>query len=230
MVLQYGAFLCVCAPLGLWFQVYAGMRFDQPLGFVFSNLNKRLYTGDHSLWARFGITFDLSEYFSSLFCRPFDGNYNLFSYALKSSIFGEFFYTQGEGFAAVSLLIAYMVAAFLAIGLVWCVILWVKDCKNPDGVFYKKPPVCHKDLLFAFLLVQSQVLAEIYFYAKMPYACTMDFRYIMPLIFGMALMVGMVQKTLKTSDNVWARKFARVLYILCSGFLISSTLFYCVCM
>ena len=229
MVLQYGIFLCVCAPIGLWFQVYASIRFDQPFGFVFSNLNKRLYTGHHSIWGRFGITFDISEYFGSLYCRPFEGNYNLLNYALKSSIFGEFFYTQGDGWGAVSVLFAYLGVAFLVFGAIWCVVLWRKNGKDENSFFRKNSPVSHQDVLFTVLLVASQVLSEIYFYIKMPYGCTMDFRYIMPLIFGLALSVGLVQKILTASGSETAVEFCRVFYIIVGAFLISSTLFYTVC-
>lgn len=234
MVCQYALFLCICAPIGLWFQVYASIRFDQSLGFVFSKLNKKLYTGDHSVWGRFGITFDLNEYFAALYCRPFDsatvpGNYNLINYLIKSSIFGEFHYTQGEGFGAVALVFAYMGMVFLAIGVVWCVVLWWKQRKNEEGIFYKNAPVSSKDLLFIGLLVASQILSEIYFYIQMPYGCTMDFRYIMPLILGLALSVGVVHKTLVTAGGARAYKFSVMLSVLVGGLIVSSTLFYCVC-
>jgi hypothetical protein len=229
LVLQYGLFLLFAAPIGLWFQVYAKIRFDQPFGFVFSNLNKKLYTGDHSIWGRFGITFDVSEYFGSLYCRPFEGNYNLLNYALKSSIFGEFFYTQGDGWGAVAVLFAYLGMAFLVFGAIWCVVLWKKSSKDENSFFRKNSPVSHQDVLFTVLLVASQVLSEIYFYIKMPYGCTMDFRYIMPLIFGLALSVGLVQKILTASGSETAVEFCRVFYIIVGAFLISSTLFYTVC-
>jgi hypothetical protein len=228
MFLQYGAFLLVCAPIGLWFQVYASIRFDQPLGFVFSNLNKKLYTGHHSIWGRFGITFDLSEYLSSLYCRPFEGNYNLLNYALKSSIFGEFVYTQGDGWGAVSVLFAYMGGAFLVVGAIWCVVLWWKHRQDENGFLRQNPPINHKDLLFTGLLVASQVLSEIYFYIKMPYGCTMDFRYIMPLIFGLALSVGFIHKILTAYGSKRALNFCILFYIIVGAFLISSTLFYTV--
>ena len=229
MVVQYGVFLCVCAPIGLWFQVYASIRFDQPLGFVFSNLNQKLYTGHHSIWGRFGITFDLSEYFGTLYCRPFEGNYNLLNYALKSSIFGEFNYSQGTSWGAVAVLFAYLGIAFLVLGTIWCVIIWWKSRKDENSVLRQNPPVNHQDLLFTILLVASQVLSEIYFYIQMPYGCTMDFRYIMPLIFGLALMVGMIQKILLSCKNERAVKFCDAFYIIVGVFLISSTLFYTVC-
>ena len=229
MVLQYGAFLCICAPIGLWFQLYASIRFDQPLGFVFSNLNKKLYTGDHSLWGRFGITFDLTEYFGSLYCRPFSANYNLFNYALKSSIFGEFTYMQGDSWGAVAVLFAYMGVAFLIIGGIWSVILWWKCRKAETSVFRQNPPVSHRDVLFVGLMIASQVLSEIYFYAKMPYGCTMDFRYIMPLILGLALALGTIQKVLTAAGGEHGYQFTVALYTVVGAFLVSSTLFYTVC-
>ena len=228
MVLQYGLFLCICAPIGLWFQVYASMRFDQPLGFVFSNLNKKLYTGHHSVWGRFGITFDLSEYLGTLYCRPFEGNYNLLNYALKSSIFGEFVYTQGDSWGAVSVLFAYMGVAFLVIGTIWCAVLWLKNRKDESSFLHQNSPVSHQDVLFTALLVASQVLSEIYFYIKMPYGCTMDFRYIMPLIFGLALSVGIIGKILTAYGSKRALNFCTIFYIIVGAFLVSSALFYSV--
>ncbi|MBQ8295201.1 MAG: hypothetical protein IJX87_02070 [Clostridia bacterium] len=229
MVLQYGAFLCVCAPIGLWFQVYANQRFGQELGYVFSNLNQKLYTGDHSFFERFFIAFDLSEYLGTLYCRPFEGNYNLFNYALRSSIFGEFSYWQGEGLAAAAILFAYAGALLLFIGLVWCAVLYFKGKKDERALWKREPPITGKDFLFVFLLMQSQALSEIYFYIKMPYGCTMDFRYIMPMILAIALTVGYVEKTLKNTENKWALALNRALTIAAVGLLASSALFYCVC-
>ena len=118
---------------------------------------------------------------------------------------------------------------FLTIGVIWCVVLWWKQRKAKDGIFRTNPPVSAQDLLFIALLVASQVLSEIYFYAKMPYGCTMDFRYIMPLILGLALMMGVVNKTLVASGGALAYKFSVLLYIAAGGLIVSSMLFYCVC-
>lgn len=155
---EYAAFLAVCAPLGLWFQVYAKIRFDQPFGFVFSNLNQRLYTGDHSFFGRFFIALDADEYFGSLWCRPFDGNYNLFHYALRSAIFGEFSYWQGEGFAVAAVVLAYVAVIVLAVSLVRVLVLCVRDGKR--GRFGTEEG--RWDVLFVFLLVQSQAFGYLF--------------------------------------------------------------------
>ncbi len=243
MATQYGVFILLCAPIGLWFQVYANVRFDQEFGHVFSNLNKALSTARHSFFERFFVAFDWNEYFANLYCVPFskvdrtdphnliylvDGNYNLFAYALKSSIFGEFTYTQGEGFAVASLVFAYLSAGLLAVSLVWAVIKCVRTRKEEDGLF-KRANLHFTDLLFVFLLVQSQALSEIYFYIQMPYACTMDFRYIMPLILGMALLLGYTEKVLALEGGKLSVTLNRLTLLSVSAFLFSSTIFYCVC-
>ena len=240
MATQYGVFLLICAPIGLWFQVYANIRFDQEFGFVFSNLNKALSTARHSFFERFFIAFDFSEYFGNLYCVPFskmdatrteylvDGNYNLFAYALKSSIFGEFSYWQGEGFAVSALVFAYLSAGLLAVSLVWAVVCCYRTRGGEDSL-YKRANLSFPDLLFVFLLVQSQALSEIYFYIKMPYACTMDFRYIMPLILGMALTLGYTRKVLAVEGGKCSTLLNRFTLLSTLAFLVSSTLFYCVC-
>ncbi len=236
MAFQYGTFLLVCAPLGLWFQIYAKVRFDQPFGYVFSNLNHLLYTGDHSFVSRFILCFDPSEYFGSLWCRPFNGNYYLFNYALRSAIFGEFSYWQGEGFAVLSVVAAYAFCAALFVALVYIFVSWWKNRSRSrvlggklQGGRVALNAISLKDFLFVFLLMQSQVLSEIYFYIQMPYGCTMDFRYIMPMILALALTLGCVQKELAGLQTQTARQLDWWLSILTCIFLASSALFYCVC-
>ena len=240
MVLQYGLFLLICAPIGLWFQVYASIRFDQGFGFVFSNLNKALSTKRHSFFERFFVAFDWSEYFGSLYCVPFskmnpsrteylvDGNYNLFAYALKSSIFGEFSYKNADGLAASSLVFAYLSAGFLAISLVWAVVACVRTRGRKDSLF-KRAELRIPDLIFVFLLVQSQALSEMYFYIQMPYACTMDFRYILPIILGIALTLGYTQKILAVEGGKFSSVLNRLTLLSVGCFLTVSALFYCVC-
>jgi len=223
---EYAAFLAVCAPLGLWFQIYARVRFDQPFGFVFSNLNHRLYTGDRSFFGRFFIALDWDEYFGSLWCRPFDANYNLFHYALRSAIFGEFSYWQGEGFALMAVVFAYVAVLLLAVALGRALYLFFRhDFKKTDEETRREK----KDIFFVFLLVQSQALSEIYFYLKMPYGCTMDFRYIMPLILGIALTLKMSGDRLKRAGDGFSLALNRLTAAAFTAALFFSSLFYMVC-
>ena len=193
-----------------------------------------------SFFERFFIAFDLREYFGSLYCVPFstmdatrteylvDGNYNLFAYALKSSIFGEFTYWQGEGFAVSALLFAYLSVGFVMVSLVWAVICCYRT-RGSETPWSSKAELHFADVLFIFLLVLSQVGSEMYFYIQMPYACTMDFRYIMPLILGMALTLGYTTKVLALEGGKLSTTLNRLTLLSTAAFIISSTLFYCVC-
>lgn len=236
---QYVAFLLICAPLALWFQVYVNIRFDQGFGFVFNNLNQRLSTTHHSLFERLFFTFDLSEYFGQIYCSPFYdvdasgniisyNNYNLFNYSLRSALFGEFFYTGGEGFAVLCIVFAYAFCIILAIALVKCLLVFIKSKKGESQVNKGGSIIDFKDFIFLFLLVQSQVLPEMFFYVKMPYACTMDFRYIMPIIPAIAIITGVSMKVLKEEGSAFAINLNKALTLSIIALFTCTTLFYCV--
>ncbi len=229
VVLQYGGFLLLCAPLGLWFQIYANVRFDQAFGYVPGNLTKRLYTGDYSFFERFIFPFDLSEFFGSIYCVPFEGNYWLFNFSLRSALFSESKYGSGEGFAVTSIVLAYLAAIMLFVALIWSVVRYFKAKKQGRNLL-KETNVTLSELLFVLLLVQSQVLSEIYFYISAPYACTMDFRYIMPLILGIAFLIGYTNKILVADGGKAALVINRLVILLSMALLVSMSMFYCACM
>ena len=106
---------------------------------------------------------------------------------------------------------------------------WIKKRKSAELSVEQNPSITFKEFLFTALLIASQVLSEIYFYIKMPYGCTMDFRYIMPLILGIALTIGFVQNALTASKSKLALACSRVLMFAVIGFLANGALFYCIC-
>ena len=132
-----------------------------------------------------------------------------------------------------AILLAYMGAAFLFIALIFAFVEGYKRRKEKPVLLGEMQGrtriISRKDFLFVFLLMQSQVLSEIYFYLKMPYGCTMDFRYIMPMILAMALALGYAQKALDNSLSRAAKPLNTLLTITVTAFLIVSSLFYCVC-
>ena len=226
--LQYGAFLLFCVPLGLWFQVYASVRFEQAFGYVPGNLTKRLYTGDYSFFERFVFPFDLSEFFGSIYCVPFEGNYWLFNFSLRSALFSESKYGSGEGFAVPAIVLAYLAAVALFVALIWCVVRYFRQKKRGRNLL-KETNVKLTDLLFVLLLVQSQVLSEIYFYISAPYACTMDFRYIMPLILGIALLIGYTSKILVADGGKTSLMINHLVVYSSMAMLACMAMFYCSC-
>jgi len=227
IICQYIIFLIICAPIGLWFQVYAKIKFDQNFGFVFSNLNGELSTKQHSIFSRFIFASDLEEWFGSLFAMPFD-HYNLFLYLTRTSVFGEFSYWQGESFGLVALASAYLACGVIIIDIIYCLIaLIVKRAKKQitfKAIFRK-----FGDILFMVSLILSQVVSMYYFYIKMPYGCTMDFRYILPMILGLALGLGYIFKTFKLIGGNTAKILTCSTLALIVVFITSSAGFYMMC-
>ena len=185
-----------------------------------------MYTGNHSFFGRFFIAFDANEYFGSLYCRPFSFHYNLFNYALRSAIFGEFSYWQGEGLAVSAVVLAYIACLVLFVALIRAVYLFFRydRKKSGEGAMEER-----RNFFFVFLLVQSQALSEIYFYIKMPYGCTMDFRYIMPMILGIALTVWLVNGRLVKEGGKLSLTLSRLTSLSFGLAMLFSSLFYMVC-
>jgi hypothetical protein len=94
---------------------------------------------------------------------------------------------------------------------------------------FSKVKIDFKDILTLFLLVQSQVIPEMAFYVKMPYACTMDFRYIMPMIFAIAIILGLVNKVLVAEGSKFSLKLNTVTNITAMSLLACTTVLYMVC-
>ena len=191
---QYSLFLLVCAPIALSFIVYAKIKFNQPIGFVFSNLNDALSTKDISIFERFVVSFDKNEYFYTMYLRPFynsttdiNNNHNLWNYLIRSSLFGEFSYWQGENFAFLAIC---LMTVLPVISIAMLIIMFVVRAKRKYakiGYSWLNIGVDQKALYFGMALMLTQVLSMIYFYLRMPYSCTMDFRYILPSIISFAL-------------------------------------------
>lgn len=234
LCVHYVIFLCICAPIGLWFQVYAYKKFNQPLGFVFSNLNTALLTTHHNWFERLFITLDPSEYFGTLYCMPFCtvkngviteyNNYNLFLYSLRSSLFGEFTYKGGEAFSATAFVCALVAAASLFASLIYCAVLYFKGGRKITATKSEL-----KNMAFIFVIVQTMVISEFCFYVKMPYACTQDFRYIMPMILGVTMTYYYANRRVKAANTNFGNVLSFITTASMVSMLIMTTLFYCVC-
>ena len=163
----------IMAPLGLWFHIYAKIRFNQPFGFVFSNLNHDLYVGDYSFYARFLNIFDFNDMFGKIWGNTFV-NYNLPNFLIKSALFGEYSFLFSDALAIISLLLNYL---FVYLSLILMIIYFI--CSHDEHFEIK---------IIGGVLIITQLIAQLYFNIKMPYGCTMDFRYIVPIILGFMIL------------------------------------------
>ena len=246
VIFQYLAFLAIAAPIGLWFQAYSHYVYGLPWNYVFDNLNSSLFNGTrdyvlshhpdritsfdrnnsglaytsgfYNFLIRFVFPFHFEDFLNSTrlfpYCSPFS-DYNLSVYALRSAIFGEFSYWHGlaEAFAVIAFLSNFFLYYGVIIYLVYCFFEFLR----------KNKPLGKEGMIFFYLLIGCVVM-YLYLQIKMPYGCSMDFRYIVPIILPFGYMVARANDNLKGGTFPPALKYG----LLGSGaiFLVSSYCFY----
>lgn len=211
-LIQGAIIAMIAAPLGLWFHVYAKVKYNQPFGFVFGNLNHDLYTGDHSFFERFINIFDFRDMFANTWGNTFE-NYNLPNFLIKSAIFGEYSFICADALALLTLVFHYL---FVYGSLILMVVYFIYSKKE------------HLEIkILAGTLIVSQLLAQLYFNLKMPYGCTMDFRYIVPIILGFMVLDALAMDKF-TKEKGWKKYFSQTVLIIGGLFIAGSTAFYLV--
>ena len=210
-ILIQGAIIgAIMSPLGLWFHIYAKIKFNQPFGFVFSNLNPDLYVGNYSFYARFINIFDLNDMFSKIWGNTFI-NYNLPNFLIKSALFGEYSFLFSDQLAVISLVLNYV---FVYISLILMIVYFIYSKKE------------HLEIkIIGGVLIITQLFAQLYFNIKMPYGCTMDFRYIVPIILGFMILSTLAFDKFN-KEKGWIKYFSTTVMIVGICLSISISLFY----
>ena len=195
LLLDFILFAVICFPLALFWQVYLNKAYSIPYNFVFSRLTSKLFVGTsdyvlnklpesieyynsnnsgiiytnnfYNTVVRFIFPFYTPDLLDNFFCNSFN-NYNLLTFALKSSIFGEWNY--GFGFLVNSIAKLSIILIFINyfLFLFHTVICFIK-CRS-------------KEFYLSFSLFIGIVIMFIYLQVRMPYGCSMNFRYIIPVI------------------------------------------------
>ncbi|MCR4879681.1 MAG: glycosyltransferase family 39 protein [Bacilli bacterium] len=237
LIIQYALFLMICAPIGLWFQFYAHNVYGIPFNFVFRNLNSKLFTGTRSyvlshsylnveyydannsgilyendfvnFLARFVSPFLVRDYIArGAFAYAFD-NYNILTYAIKSTIFGEFAYWGGEGFAVMALIMGYIFWFSIIIITIYNLI------KHRGDMI----------MFISIAIILSIIVFYLYLQISMPYGCSMDARYIVPILLPLGILLT------KNVNVLEGNKKDKIMKIILSGsgvgFSLFSALFYC---
>lgn len=210
---QFAAFAGVCAPLGLWYPVRNMLKFGQSFGDVFTlSTTSKLYSGDYSFAQRF-LSFPADQLFSPLYCHPY-GDYNLWIYTVKCSVFGEFTFKQPDSLAAL-LIAANLFVILLSLAAMIYVMIRCKDT-NKFARFG----------LFWLWLVQ--IGSFIVFNLRFPFGCTMDFRYIVPTAIVGAIYLGIAMDHIKSRNKAAANVVFIVGLAAVVFFGVASVLFYAV--
>lgn len=206
---QFAAFLAVCAPLGLWHSVRNLVVLGQPLGYVPAPpLDSGLYVGCHSLKERF-FSFPLLQYFGS-WCNS-KGDYNVWIFLLKSALFGEWEYNVPR-LLADSFLLLFLILTLISVVCMFCC-LRKKDAH----------PILRYGLL---LLAVVQLTMYLNFNIGYPFGCTMDFRYIVPIVVPFAVFTALAADWMDQGDKWWKKGAAAAIYTIIGGFCALSVLFY----
>ena len=241
LILQYVCFLALCAPLGLWFQLYTHFVYGLPFNFVFDRLNSALFVGTQdwviankpdrldyynsnnsgliytSNWTnilyRYIAPINIDEFFSgnAIFCSAWS-NYNVLSYAIRSSIFGEFASTAGGGIYTISVISLYVLWFLFIIYLIYCLVKRVKIGR--DGTF-------------SLYLIAGIIAMYLYLQISMPFGCSMDFRYIVPIILPIGYLFGKANDSMSVLHPTnFTESFKNTLWVSMFVFLGSTYLFY----
>lgn len=159
---KMAVFAVISLPLGLWYSVRNLVLFGQPLGYV-PSMGEILYRGDRSYVARF-LSLDIRNWLRTPYANPFQ-DYNFPVYLLKSELFGEFTYDMPVFIPMVLLLFSTLLTLCVAgIGI-------YKICR------WKSIPGEKRPLIWGLLFGGYAAIS----YWKLPYGCSMDFRYYLML-------------------------------------------------
>ena len=164
----------ISLPIGLWYHVRNYILFNQPLLYVLDPDDTSLYVGNYTLLQRF---FPISKEFYNIYCDAYR-DYNLPVYLIKCSLFGEFIW-KIDYFSriiyGISIMLNYI---FTVVGIVCIIKNMIKRTKKK--IVYR---------MILFLLYVTNLFSFIIMNLKLPYGCSMDFRYIVPTLFVQAYFI-----------------------------------------
>lgn len=185
LIVKFIVFGIISLPTGLWYSVRNYRKFSQPLGYVLEiPSDHALYTGDHSFMQRL-ILPDLPNLFLKPYAEVFD-DYNLWTYMVKSSLFGEFKF-EVIVFVPIVLLLA---AAAICIPVVTGVVNGTLKFKENKNHFFFSAAV----IIFMISLISFQI--------KYPNGCSMDFRYMTFMVVPAAILAG---KYCEATEKSWMK-------------------------
>jgi len=207
---QFAAFLGVSVPLGFWYPIRNWIKFDQPLNYVLTINLPQLYCGDHSISERF-FSLPIREILNPLYCQPF-GDFRLWLYTIKCSVFGEYSFDHNQTLGKVLLLVNLVLMA-LSLAAMLYILLRGEEIH----------PLVRLGLSWLWLI---QMGFFILFNVRFPYGCTMDFRYIVPTVFAGAIALSLALDRMKRKQT----RIGNILFILGAAavalYSIASMLFY----
>lgn len=229
---QFGLFLLVCCPLGLWWTLYSYFVWDVPFGYVPSlSLTSHQYIGDYPLWRRFIITPDqLSSVYLAWADQPgFNYNeYNMITGFLKTSVFDESVLFRPEALTGFRQLLSWA-GAFFSVVLFYSNFLLVLI--SAAAIVYclvRRLRLNDSAVTLSMVFLGGFVLLSyISFCLGYPHTCTQNFRYAIPtLLTGGAFLGRFLQEADRRRISALSRGAATFVTLLTLVFCSSSAAVY----
>lgn len=222
LILQFVVFACISMPIGLYYPIRNYLLFGQGLNFVLQP-GDNVYCGNHGFAERF-LLFPVSRLLSPVYLNPFE-EYNLNFYLIKSAVVGEFEYHHVEEWPAAVLIVCNLILVVQAVfsAAAVCVQGWKKKTVGKSiraqFLFLGLPG------LWLWIYLNHLILN-----IRLPYGCTMDFRYIVPTAMLGAIYLGIYMEKCLDQPTVFRRIFAgigiaAILFLTAAGMYMFSNMF-----
>lgn len=195
----------IALPIGLWYNIRNYILFDQPLLYVLDLKDMKLYRGNYSYFERF---FPFSKEIFTMYAYPYL-EHSVPIYLLKTSLFGEWEW----GIDKISY-ICYIMAMIM--GIIYTITSIIYIAKST--VSRNKRHIVHKNMLIYLLIIN--LISFTIMNIKLPYGCSMDFRYIVPVIFIQGFIICFELEKMKNKNK--AKKIFEVVSIIMIILLIAS--------
>ncbi len=227
LLCQFAVFACIAMPIGLFFPIRNYLMFGQGLNFVLQP-GDNVYCGDHGFMERF-VLFPISRLLSPVHLNPFE-EYNLNFYLIKSAVVGEFQYHHVEMWPSAVLVVCNLILVVQAVFAVFYVCIFIRASYNghpEDGRpasslrrgtrkgKERQKAVSHAPETEMLLWGLPGLWLWIYLNhlllnIRLPYGCTMDFRYIVPTALLGSIYLGIYIENCLQHPSVFRRIFAGV--------------------
>lgn len=158
--------IVISAVLGLWYQIYFSIRFEN----LFLGILIPIYPKIENISFINRYLFDIQELVSP-FCSPYT-DHNVLAYLLKTSIIGI---TSSE----YNVITVQILKALNILIIIESLICMIKNILNIKKVKKEIFPI----VIFFTSIWTILIISYLIFVTNLPYACSMDFRYIVPTIF-----------------------------------------------
>ena len=220
LIIQFGVFLIISVPIGIWWSIYAYARFGMPIGYV-PKLSNDLdqYIGSYPIWKRY-LDFDLIQVksvFENWGTPSFE--HNILLATLKTSLFGEYDFSKTVSYIVFPATILFWSNVILSVLSVFAMVyVCIKKLENVNYVIK----------IFFSVMYITIVGSFIKFCFQYPHTCTMDYRYIVPSLIIGAAAIGLLVNELDKKTSIQYQRISFGICVVTLVFAMFSVLTYCI--